>query len=89
MAVCFFSADMRKSAALNIISFFSEDCQLTEAAIIYTDNEIRKIIMRGYDFVADVFTGKKEKQLKRSGMKMRKNLDLYNRDFRTYLYNCF
>lgn len=33
--------------------------------------------MRGYDFVADVFTGKKEKQLKRSGMKMRKNLDLY------------
>lgn len=62
---------------------------MTEAAIIYTDNEIRKIIMRGYDFVADVFTGKKEKQLKRSGMKMRKNLDLYNRDFRTYLYNCF
>lgn len=27
--------------------------------------------------MADVFTGKKEKQLKRSGMKMRKNLDLY------------
>ena len=42
---------------------------MTEAEIIYTDNEIRKIIMRGYDFVADVFTGKKEKQLKRSGMK--------------------